>query len=179
MNIVLIGARGSGKSSISRRLSRRTKRPVLSTDLLIQYEREGKEISALLAESGGDWRAFRELEYEVIEKATRLDGVIIDAGGGAIVDLDEAGEEVFSERKLRALRRHGYVVWLDGDPERLVKKIAHDASRPALSDRSTALQLTLRRIPWYEKASDLRVKIDDKSRRGITRMILRKLPFAP
>ncbi|MBF0189475.1 MAG: shikimate kinase, partial [Magnetococcales bacterium] len=38
MKIIMIGARGAGKSNISRRLLAKIKWPVLSTDLLISYE---------------------------------------------------------------------------------------------------------------------------------------------
>ncbi|OQX33092.1 MAG: shikimate kinase, partial [Candidatus Sedimenticola endophacoides] len=89
MNIVLIGMRGAGKSSISRRLSLLTKRPVISTDLLIEYENDGLGIPGIVAEQG--WAAFREQEFRVIEKVTRLDNLIIDCGGGVIVDLDQDG----------------------------------------------------------------------------------------
>ena len=38
VNIVLIGMRGVGKTNIARRLSFATKRPVMSTDVLVEYE---------------------------------------------------------------------------------------------------------------------------------------------
>ena len=61
------------------------------------------------------WRRFRELEFEVCQKAASaanqasVDGewLIIDAGGGVVVDLDEeSGNEVYSQRKVRFCCSH-------------------------------------------------------------------------
>ena len=58
------------------------------------------------------WRRFRELEFEMCQKAASaanqasMDGewLIIDAGGGVVVDLDEeSGDEVYSQRKVRSV----------------------------------------------------------------------------
>ncbi len=37
---------------------------------------------------------------------------LIDAGGGAVVDLDAAGQEVLSQRKVDALRHRAVVVYI-------------------------------------------------------------------
>ena len=58
MNINLIGMRGVGKSNVARRLSVLTKRPVMSTDVLIEYE-SGMGLPQFVAARG--WRAFRDL----------------------------------------------------------------------------------------------------------------------
>jgi broad-specificity NMP kinase len=75
MNIVLIGMRGVGKTNIARRISFQTKRPVMSTDVLVEYE-TGQSIPAFVAEHG--WTAFRDAEHEVVGKLSRLDDLIID-----------------------------------------------------------------------------------------------------
>jgi len=165
MNIVLIGMRGAGKSSISRRLALLTKRPVLSTDHLITYENGGRPIPEIVAEEG--WRAFREMEYEVIEKVARLDNCIVDCGGGVIVDLDEDGNEIFSERKTRLLRDSGKVVWLKGNIARLAAKVQGDPSRPALDAVRSAEEMMNRRLPFYELAADLVVDIEERKRKKL------------
>ncbi|MBF0143518.1 MAG: shikimate kinase [Magnetococcales bacterium] len=160
MNIVLIGPRGSGKTSVSRRLAAVTGRGLLSTDLLVSYESEGASIAALVERHGGDWRPFRELEYQVVVKAAALEGIIIDCGGGVVVDLDAAGEEIFSERKVAALKRHGQLVWLKGDAGRLAARIRGDESRPSLSRTNDAETIMRRREPFYRLAADHVVEID-------------------
>ena len=134
MNLILIGMRGAGKSNISRRLSVLSKRPVLSTDLLIEYDNGGRSIARIVADCGGDWRAFRDMEHEVVRKVARLDGAIVDCGGGVIVDLDKDGNEVYSERKMDLLKASGTVIWLKGDIARLAAKTKGSATRPTLDE---------------------------------------------
>lgn len=176
MNIVLIGPRASGKSNIARRLSRWCKRPVLSTDLLISYDNGARSIAEIVASHHGDWRLFRDMEYAVVCKVAALEGVIIDAGGGVIVDWDAEGREVFSARKVSALKRRGFVVWLQGDVERLAHKARGDAARPALSDRLAEEEIMRHRIPFYQQAADLKVNIEGITRKQLAREIFGRLP---
>ena len=174
MNLILIGMRGAGKSNISRRLSVMTKRPVLSTDLLIEYDNGGRTIPDIIADHGGDWRAFRDMEYEVVRKVARLDGAIVDCGGGVIVDLDKKGDEVFSERKVKALKKTGTIVWLKGDIARLAAKTKGSASRPTLDEARSAEEVMHRRLPFYEKAADVVIDIEGRKRSELAEKIFRK-----
>lgn len=160
-NLSIIGMRGVGKSNISRRVALLTKRPALSTDVLIEYE-SGLPIPRFVAERG--WRAFRDLEYEVVRQLSGLAGVIIDCGGGVVVDLSDDGTEVYSERKVAALRSGGPVVFLKGDLERLAAKTAGDPARPVLDEQRSALELMRRRLPFYERAADLVVDVEGRRR---------------
>jgi shikimate kinase len=175
MNIVLIGMRGAGKSKVSRRLSVLTKRDVLSSDLLIQYDNGGKSIADILAAHKGDWRAFRDMEYETIKKITALDGNIIDCGGGVIVDIDEDGHEIFSERKINLLRKSGRIIWLKGDIKRLASKVKIDAQRPSLSETKSVEDVMNRRLPFYEKAADMVINIEGKSRKEVAAIVHEKI----
>lgn len=178
MNIVLIGPRGVGKSSVSRALSRLCRRPILSTDLLISYENQGRSIPEILRESHGDWRHFRDLEYAVVEKVSRLDSMIIDAGGGVVVDLDAEGREIYSERKMTALKRHGLVVHLTGDPTLLAARIAGDANRPALSAHHSEEAIMRRRDPFYRRAADVTLDTVHLRRQDLAAIILQHLSIA-
>jgi shikimate kinase len=164
MNIVMIGMRGAGKSNISRRLAVLTKRPVLSSDQLIEYDNGGRTIPQIVAEAKGDWHLFREMEYQVVKKITRLDNLIVDCGGGIIVDLDEKGNEIFSRRKIDLLRENGTIVWLKGDIARLSAKVQNDPSRPSLDAVRSAEELMWRRLPFYQQAADLVIDIEGKDR---------------
>ena len=176
MNIVLIGLRGCGKSSVSRHLSLLNRFPVLSTDLLISYEAGGHSIAAMIAAAQGDWRPFREREYAVACKAAALDGIIIDTGGGMVVDWDAQGEEIFSERKVNVLKKNGFVVWLQGDVHRLARKTQGDASRPALSNHLAVEEVMIRRQPFYRQAADCIIPIAGRSKRQLAKEIMRHLP---
>lgn len=176
MNIVLIGMRRAGKSNVSRRLALRTKRPVLSTDVLIEYDNEGRLIPDIVAANGGDWSEFRELEYQVVRKVARMDGVIVDCGGGVIVDVDKAGQEIFSERKVELLRSCGPIVWLKGDIARLAAKKKHGEKRPTLDAARSAEQIMRDRLPFYERAADLTLDIEGKERPELVEEIIQSYP---
>ena len=171
MNIVLIGMRGAGKSKISRRLSVLTKRDVLSTDLLIQYDNEGKSIPEIIQAHNGDWKKFRDMEYQTVQKVCALDDNIIDCGGGIIVDLDEHGEEIYSARKIDLLKASGTIVWLKGDIARLAAKVKGDAKRPSLSETKSTEEMMQRRLPFYEKAADIVIDIENCSKKELTAMV--------
>lgn len=175
MNIVLIGMRGAGKSNISRRLSMLTKRPVLSTDLLIEYENGGKSIPDIIAGTNGDWQLFRQMEFEVVQKISSMDNAIIDCGGGIIVDVADDGTEVYSKRKVDLLKANGQVVWLKGDIERLAAKVKGDQRRPTLDETKSTLELMHRRLPFYQQAADIVLDIEGKRRRKIARKIYRHI----
>lgn len=168
-SLSLIGVRGCGKSNVSRRLAAVSKRALLSTDVLIQYDNGGQSI-AEIARAG--WHTFRDLEFQVVAKSVGVTDAIIDCGGGVVVDVDQDGSEIFSQRKVSILREAGPVVWLDGDLERLAEKAAvPTANRPPLSDVQSTIDLMRARLPFYERASDIRIDIEGKSRKQIAREV--------
>jgi len=170
VNINLIGMRGVGKSNVARRLSVMTKRPVMSTDLLVEYGL-GMTIPELIAQHDGDWRVFRDAEFGVVKQLGALDGLIIDCGGGVIVDVDDAGTEIYSSRKIDLLRSRGPVVWLQGDIARLAAKTATDPTRPSLHAQKSAEQVMRSRLPFYEEAADFALFVDRGRRQEVARDI--------
>jgi shikimate kinase len=168
VNIVLIGMRGVGKTNIARRLTFLTKRPVMSTDVLVEYE-TGMPIPEFVDRHG--WPSFREQEFEVLRKLSSLDNLIIDAGGGVVVDLDANGHEVYSERKVGLLRANGTVVFLRGDVARLAAKVEGDPGRPALDTRRSAEDLMHARLPHYVRAADWIIDVEGRSRAEIAEEI--------
>jgi shikimate kinase len=168
MNLVIVGMRGSGKSNVSRRIALLTKRPVLSTDVLAEYE-SGMPIPQFVAEKG--WREFRDLEFAILTKLAAVDGAVIDCGGGIVVDLDPDGSEVLSARKIDLLRSMGPIVWLSGDIERLSAKAAGSSARPVLDERRSARELMERRLPYYAEAADFEIDVEGRKRQQIAEEI--------
>lgn len=170
-NLVLIGGRGCGKSSIGRRLAKRNKQFVLlSLDALIQYEATAS-IPEIVAERG--WAGFRDLEFTVVERACRFpNSALLDCGGGVVVDVDDRENEVFSRRKVDALRRHGHVVYLQRDTDYLMRRIAGDPNRPSLSDQSSFAEIMDRRDPWYRQAADLTLECGERPKEDLVEEIL-------
>ncbi|MBF0185763.1 MAG: shikimate kinase [Magnetococcales bacterium] len=175
MNIVLIGLRGCGKSSVSRLLAKMSKRPLLSTDLLFSYENNGQSISDFVAACHGDWRPFRDQEYAITCKASALDNLIIDCGGGIVVDCLQQNQEIFSARKVSALRRNGLLFWLNGDLQRLARKVQEDPSRPALNSHLPLLTVMQQRLPFYQQAAHHIIDIEGKTRKQIAHTILQQV----
>jgi len=171
-NLALIGGRGCGKSSIAKRLARTNRNFMLfSLDSLIRYECDSKSIPQIVAEQG--WRGFREREYDVLLRASAFPGgALIDCGGGVVVDLDDDGKEIYSERKVTALRRHSLVVYLSRPTEYLLARIGRDPNRPALSAEESFEQIMARREPWYRKAADHVVECGDRSKLELARDVL-------
>ena len=106
--LILIGGRGCGKSALCRRLVAADGRFTLySLDDMI-VEEAGMSIPDIVDTRGWAW--FRDLEYDVCVKAAKLaredasGWTLIDAGGGVVVDLDENGNETYSQRKVRRRR---------------------------------------------------------------------------
>ncbi|GAB4346975.1 MAG: shikimate kinase [Gammaproteobacteria bacterium] len=171
-NLVLIGGRGCGKSSIARRIKKENKLFTLfELDALIRYEAGGLTIPEIVETQG--WRGFRELEYQVVRKVSAFPkGALIDAGGGVVVDLDDQGQEVYSERKVNALRSYGLIVYLQRDIDYLIRKVEGDANRPPLSAQKSFTEIMKRRDPWYREAADWVLHCRDLSKRELASRIL-------
>lgn len=159
-NIVLIGMRASGKSSLSRHLAILSKRSVFSTDDLISYDNGGLSIPEIFESNNSTWHNFRNIEYAVVKKMTQFNGIIIDCGGGVVVDFDDQGREIFSTRKISALKQNGIIIWLKGDIPRLAHKVTVDHTRPPLSNILSTEEVMCLREPFYAKAADHIINIE-------------------
>jgi shikimate kinase len=125
MSIALIGYRGSGKSTVGKRLADRLWHTFVDTDELI-VKRAGKSIREIF-ESDGESK-FRELESQVVSEVCKLPDHVIALGGGAVM----------REENRRAIKDAGLkVIYLKCDPEELLKRIESDpataAARPSLT----------------------------------------------
>lgn len=151
MNIVLIGYRGSGKSTVGSKLAARFKMRFVDTDDLIE-ERQGVSINDIVKSHG--WDHFRKLEKGIIEEISKGNHLIIAPGGGAVLDADN----------VKALRRNGFIIWLKADQQTLLKRINQDqgtdARRPTLTGKGTLeefQEVMSLREPFYERASEIQV----------------------
>jgi len=150
MNIVLIGYRGSGKTTVGSRLAARLQMKFVDTDDLIE-SKEG-HISDIVKSKG--WDYFRRLEKSVIEEISKGSNLIIAPGGGAVLDTDN----------VNALKRDGLIIWLKADQQTLLKRIQKDQGsstrRPTLTGKGTLEEIEetiSERGPFYEKASEIQI----------------------
>ncbi len=170
MNIVLIGYRCSGKSSVGKILARELKRELLDTDAWIE-ETAGCPIETLISQKG--WGHFRDMEKRVIKEISQKDNLVIATGGGVVTDKEN----------VRDLRQNGWVVWLDAKAdvfrERMEREQGSGKYRPSLTETDPVEEitqvLTIRR-PLYKEAGDLRVNTGILSVREVADLILDALP---
>ncbi|EQA61875.1 shikimate kinase [Leptospira alexanderi] len=176
-NFALIGPRGVGKSKISRKLSKITGMPVISTDMIAVYEMGGISIPEFIQENEGDWRTFRNLEFQILVKLKTSRGIILDCGGGILFDLDTKGKEVPSNRKIDLLKSIALVFGLSKPTEALVEKIQNDPTRPPLSAINSYRNILENRLPHYRSVSDYYLEIDDLKVEEVCSRILHKIEY--
>jgi shikimate kinase len=154
MNIVLIGYRGTGKSTVGRIIAARLGRELLSTDAEI-VKRAQCTIPEIVAKKG--WDYFRDLESDVCKELAGRDQLVIDTGGGAIL----------CAQNVEALKKHGTLFWLTASVETIAKRIGGDNQRPSLTGSKSfidEIQDVLReRTPKYQAAADHIIATDEQS----------------
>ena len=146
-SIVLVGAPGSGKTTVGRALADRLGLGFADVDTVI-VDRVGKPIAEIFADDGED--AFRTLEEQVT--AELLDGSgVLALGGGAVL----------SARTRTALRGRR-VVWLRVGLAAAVKRVGMDTARPLLlgNVRGRLLALLNERAPLYAEVASLVIDTD-------------------
>lgn len=145
MNIVLIGYRGTGKSTIAEILGEKLSMRVVGMDAEIE-RRAGKPIPEIVDESG--WDHFRDIESQVAADLGGADGLIIDAGGGVIV----------RPQNIESLKKNGIIFWLAADEETIVERIKDGTQRPSLSGSKSFVEevaeILAERKPKYEAAAN-------------------------
>ena len=170
MNIVLIGFRCTGKTTVGEAMARRLGRCFIDADTYLQ-EREGKTIAQIF-EAGGE-PLFRQLEREVIAELAARDGLVLAAGGGAILD----------EGNVSRLRSSGVVVRLVASLETILSRLAADektdAERPRLTVeedvRREVEALLVSREPFYQRAAEVTIDTEGKTVHAIVSEILQEL----
>jgi shikimate kinase len=154
MNIVLIGYRGTGKSTVGRLLAARLGRELVSTDAEI-VKRAQRTIPEIVAQQG--WDYFRDLESDICRELASRDQLVIDTGGGAILRAEN----------VEALKKDGTLFWLTASVETIAKRIGGDNQRPSLTGTKSfidEIQDVLReRTPKYRAAADHIIRTDDRS----------------
>lgn len=166
MNVVLIGYRGTGKSTVGKIVAARLGRLLVSTDAEI-VKVAGQSISEIVEQHG--WEHFRDLESKVCQELARRNGLVIDTGGGAIL----------RSRNVEVLRETGRLFWLTALVSTITERIAHDTERPSITGVKSfvdEIQDVLReRTPKYQAAADYVIETDGKPVTQVADEILARL----
>jgi len=154
MNFILIGLRGSGKTSLGRRLAATLRRPFFDTDQLVEQQ-IGEPIPSYVARRG--WEPFREVEHQVIRRVARQCEAVISTGGGALT----------YDRNVEVLKPGGVVVLLAADPVMLARRLKCSYPRPPLTQEQSLeaemCALWKQREPIYRRVCDVVLSVDAQS----------------
>jgi len=165
-SIVLIGAPGSGKSSVGKALASTLDMPFTDTDAEISRERNQSipEIFATEGEPG-----FRAIERLVVLQAVRENSGVISLGGGSILD-----SEVRSVLK----RPDHVVIFLEVSLSNAAHRISRTSDRPLLAEDPIQKwkELVEFRTPIYRELADFTFSTDNKKPIQIANMIIEKIP---
>ena len=82
MNIILIGFRGTGKTTIGKILARQLGKEFIDADMYLE-KKEGMSIKDIFTKGGEP--LFRDIESKVIAELSLLDDKVIATGGGAVL----------------------------------------------------------------------------------------------
>jgi len=161
--IVLIGYRGTGKSSIGRTLASILSLPHYDTDTIIE-EKQQKLIPEIFREIGEE--GFREIESDMIKRLPHTPSVI-STGGGAVI----------KHENIRELRRNSQLILLTSSEKILAERIA-GSSRPSLTTMSLEDEIhsvLTERMPNYLSSADYRYDTSGKHPREAAEAILQTI----
>jgi shikimate kinase len=165
MNLVLIGYRGTGKSTVARILSRKLGMAAVSLDEEIVRE-AGMPVAEIVKKHGWTW--FRDLESEIAQRFGERDDLILDTGGGVILRPENT----------QNLHRNGAVFWLKASVEVIVDRIQESTERPALTEDKSFLEeveeILSERLPLYRAATDHEIDTDPLTPTAVADEIIRE-----
>jgi shikimate kinase len=153
MSLVLVGARGAGKSTAGRVLARRVGAAFVDLDAVIEAG-AGTSVSRIFADRGEAW--FRELEHRVFLSQPLDQATVIATGGGVVLRADNREH----------LAQAGAVVWLRVSPETAVARTRDEGGRPALTSLAPleeARAVAQARAGLYEQVASHHVSSEDRS----------------
>ncbi|MGB0768147.1 MAG: shikimate kinase [Phycisphaeraceae bacterium] len=153
MNIVLLGYRGSGKSTLGKKLANELWKDFVDLDDRTRSRFGDATIAEIWAEHGE--AAFRQAEAEAVVACLAQDDQVVALGGGTLTT--EAGRRAVASAD-DALR-----IYLSCSPDVLAKRIAGDqttaAERPSLTGETDPAEevvaVLAERDPVYRDAADI------------------------
>jgi len=161
-NIFLIGPMGAGKSAVGRYLARTLHLSFVDSDDEIE-SRTGVDIPFIFEKEGEE--GFRKRESAVIDDLSKMDGVVLATGGGAVINPDSRSR----------LGGRGFVVYLYTTVDQQVARTQKGRERPLLESadpRATLQELLDTRDPMYREIADIIVETDGRKVKSVANEII-------
>ncbi len=154
LNAIIIGFRGTGKSSVADLIAMCTNRTALHMDEEI-VKRAGSPIPEIVRNYG--WETFWDLESLVATEASMLRNAVIDTGGGVIR----------RHTNMEQLKATGRVFWLTAEIGTIKERLRDQTDRPSLTGKKSFLdeveEVLQGRIPLYRMYADHEVRTDGRT----------------
>jgi shikimate kinase len=164
--IILIGYRGSGKTTVGRLLAQQLGWDFADADDHIETT-AGKSIAAIFKDEGEP--GFRDREAAALADLCQRQRIVIATGGGAV--LRPANREL--------LRNSGFIAWLTTAPTTSWERLQGDATtasrRPNLTTSGGLEEvqtLIAARTPIYRELSHFSIDTDTESPEAVASAIL-------
>ena len=164
-NVFLVGAMGSGKTSVGRQLARELSMDFIDSDEEIE-RCTGVDIRFIFEKEGES--LFREREKAIISKLTQMENLVLATGGGSILDA----------KNRQLLNTNGIVVYLETSVKQQLLRTQKSNTRPLLVGKNPEAVLTrlmASRGPLYEQVAHFSVNTGKKRVTVIVNEIKKKL----
>ena len=161
-NIFLIGPMGAGKSAVGRQLARMLHLSFVDSDEEIE-NRTGVDIPFIFEKEGET--GFRKREAKAVDDLSRMDGIVLATGGGAIIDAQSRSH----------LGARGFVVYLKTSVDQQLQRTSRGRQRPLLDGedpRKVLEDLMTDREPLYLEIADMTVDTDGRKVNAVANEIL-------
>jgi XRE family aerobic/anaerobic benzoate catabolism transcriptional regulator len=142
--IALLGLRGSGKTTIGRRLAKRLRLRFVELDQQVE-QLAGMALGEIFSLHGEDY--YRRLERDALDALVSTGEPVVLAAGGGLVTAPET---------FATLRQGATSVWLRARPEDYWQRVIQQGDRRPMAQhpqaREALEQLVARRAPLYARA---------------------------
>jgi shikimate kinase len=164
--LLLIGYRGTGKTTVARLLAQRLDAQWVDTDVEVA-KTAGRSIATLFAEAGE--QAFRDQEAEVLRSLLSAPYRIFACGGGVVL----------REENRKLLAEAGTTILLQARPETIFTRLATDSNsktqRPDLTSGGglqEIIEVLAARQQLYQQCADIVVDTEKKTTERVADEIL-------